>query len=131
MICDKTESVFNSIIRKMKDIEKIEVLDVSHMSRKVIRNGTEEVPIEYFYTEISMENVDKWYALEFLMDKLNINKEEVITIGDNINDKKMIENAGYGVAMGGCNPKVINIADYVTEGNNNEGVAKALEKIIR
>ena len=130
MICDDNKSVFNSILRKMQEIEDIEVLDVSHMSRKVIKNGTEDVSIDYFYTEISMQNVDKWFALEFLMDKLNINKEEVITIGDNVNDREMIKNAGFGVVMGGSTPKVVEVADYVTDDNNNEGVANALENII-
>lgn len=130
MICDENKFVFNSIIRKMQDIKDIEVLDVSHMSRKVIKNGTEDVSIDYFYTEVSMENVDKWFALEFLMDKLNINKDEVVTIGDNVNDRKMIKNAGYGVAMGGSTPKVTEVANYITEDNNHEGVANALEKII-
>lgn len=48
--------------------------------------------------------------------------------GDNINDKKMIENAGLGVAMGQSTPIVRKIADYVTENNDNEGVKKAIEK---
>lgn len=131
MICDQTKSVFNSIIRKMQEIEEIEVLDVSHMSRKIIKNGTEEVQLDYFYTEISMQNVDKWYALEFLIDKLNINKDEVITIGDNVNDRKMIENAGLGVAMGGSTPKVTEVAKYITDSNDNDGVAKALEYAVK
>ena len=42
----------------------------------------------------------------------------------------MIKRAGLGVAMGKSNPKVTEIADYVTEDNNNEGVAKAIEKFI-
>ena len=53
-VCDNTQSIFNSIMRKLKEIDDIEVLEVSHMSRKMIRQGTEEVPIEYFYTEISV-----------------------------------------------------------------------------
>lgn len=105
-ICDSNKSIFNSIIKKLRQIEGIEVLDVSHMSRKVIKQGTEEVPIEYYYTEISMENVDKWDAIEYLIEKLNIKKEEVIAIGDNINDKKMIENAGVGITMKGSTPIV-------------------------
>ena len=105
-ICDSNKSIFNSIIKKLRQIEGIEVLDVSHMSRKVIKQGTEEVPIEYYYTEISMENVDKWDAIEYLIEKLNIKKEEVIAIGDNINDKKMIENAGLGIVMKGATPIV-------------------------
>lgn len=129
-ICDKTQSIFNSIIRKLETIKDVEILDVSHMSRKVIKQGTEEVPIEYYYTEISMENVDKWYALEFLINKLNVNKNEVITIGDNMNDKKMIQEAGMGITMNGSTPKVTSVANFITEDNDNEGVAKALEKFI-
>ena len=48
--------------------------------------------------------------------------------GDNINDKKMIENAGLGIAMGQSPPVVREIADYITENNDNEGVKKAIEK---
>ena len=79
-VCDETKSIFNSIIRKFKVIDGIDVLDVSHMSRKTIRQGTEEVPIEYFYTEISLADVDKWTAIEFLIEKLGISKKEVIAI---------------------------------------------------
>lgn len=127
-ICDENQTVFNSIMKKLRKIDGIEVLDVSHMSRKVIRQGTEDVPIEYYYTEISLKDVDKWNAIEYLIQKLNIKKEEVIAIGDNINDKKMIENAGLGIAPKGSTPIVTEIADYITDSNNNEGVAKALEK---
>ena len=128
-ICDSTQSVFNSIIKKFEVVQDLEVLDVSHMSRKVIKHGTTDVPIEYYYTEISMKNVDKWYAIEYLIDKLNIEKNEVMTIGDNMNDKK-IEEAGLGVVMKGSTPVVTAVADFVTDDNNNEGVAKAIGKFI-
>ena len=127
-ICDDSKSIFNSITRKLKNISDIEVLDVSHISRKIIKQGTQEFPIEYYFTEISSQNVDKWNALEFLLKKLNINKEELITIGYNINDKKMIENAGLGIAMKHSTPVITEICDYITDSNNGEGVAKALEK---
>ena len=128
-ICDENKSVFQSIIKKLNEIENIEVLDVSHMSRKVIQQGTEEIPIEYYYTEISSKNVDKWYAIEYLISKLNIKREEVIAIGDNINDKKMIEKAGLGIAMGQSSPLIKEIADDITSSNEEDGVAKALDKI--
>ena len=79
-ICDESKSVFNSVIRKLKTIQNIDILDVSHMSRKVIRQGSEDVSIEYFYTEISLADVDKWNAIEYLMEKLNVPKENVIAI---------------------------------------------------
>lgn len=130
-ICDQNQSIFNSMQKKFDLIKDIEILDVSHMSRKVITNGTEEVPIEYFYTEITEKDVDKWTALEFLLDKLNISKGEVIAIGDNANDKKMIEQAGIGIAMKGCTPKVAEVSNYITDfDNNHDGVAKAIEKFL-
>ena len=42
--------------------------------------------------------------------------------------KKMIENAGLGIAMKHSTPVVTEICDYITDSNNDEGVAKALEK---
>ncbi len=127
-ICDENRSVFSSIIRKLREIKGIDVLDVSHMSRKTIKQGSEDIPIEYYYTEISLENVDKWDAILYLIEKLNLDKTEVMSIGDNINDKKMIENAGLGIAMQGSTPIVTEVANYITDTNNNDGVAKALEK---
>ena len=79
-ICDETKSIFNSVLRKLGTVSDIDILDVSHMSRKTIRQGTEDVDIEYFYTEISIKGADKWTAIEYLINFLNIEKEEVIAI---------------------------------------------------
>ena len=127
-ICDENKTVFNSIIRKVKEIKDIEALEISHMSRKTIKQGTEEFEISYYYTEISTGNVDKWNAIEFLMEKLKIDKEEIMAIGDNLNDKKMIENAGLGVAMGQSTPTILELADEVTSTNDEEGISKILQK---
>ena len=67
--------------------------------------------------------------VEFLRKKLNIQKSEIVAIGDNVNDKKMIQEAGFGVAMGKSTPEVIKVADYVTSSNKEEGVAKVLQKL--
>lgn len=128
-ICDNNQVIFNSIMRKLKEIEEIEVLEVSHMSRKIIRQGSVDVPIEYFYTEISAQNVDKWNAIEFLKEKMQIKTEEIVAIGDNVNDKKMIENAGLGIAMGESAPAIKEVANQVTGSNNEDGVAQALENL--
>lgn len=130
IICDKDKIIFSNIIQKLKTINGIEVLDVEHMSRKIIRIGTEEINIEYFYTEITKEDTDKWNAIEVLMTKLNINKDEVICIGDNLNDKKMIENAGLGIVMKNSALAQTNIGDYVTEDNNSDGVKEAIYKYL-
>lgn len=129
-ISDSDNIIFNSIIRKLREIKNIDVLDVAHMSRKMIKSGTQDVSIEYFYTEITNENVDKWYAIEHLMGIMKVKKEEVMAIGDNVNDKIMIQNAGMGIAMGNSAPYVKEVAHEVVANNNEDGVAEAIEKYI-
>ncbi len=127
-ICEEDKIIFNSIMRKIKEIKDIEILDVSHMSKKIIRDGTDEVEIKYFYTEISSKNVDKWFALEKLGEKLNVTSQEIMAIGDNVNDKMMMEKAGLGVAMGNSAPYIKEFADYITEDNNHDGVGMAIKQ---
>ena len=100
------------------------------MSKKIIKDGTEEYPLEYYYTEVSSQNVDKWSAILKLIEKLDIQPEEVIAIGDNVNDQTMLENAGLGIAMGNSAPYIKEMADEVTLDNNSNGVAVSIEKHI-
>ena len=131
-ICDEDRLIFNSIIRKIRQIKGVDVLDVGHMSRKIITQGTDEFEISYAYTEVSAQNVDKWEAIKYLLEKDEMTEQNVIAIGDNINDKIMIQNSGLGIAMKGSTPVVQEVANIVTEYSNNEnGVAKVLKSIIK
>ena len=57
--------------------------------------------------------------------------EEVMAIGDNVNDHSMLVPAGYPVAMGNANEEIKKIAKYVTVSNDEDGVAKAIyEKLL-
>lgn len=129
-VCDESQFIFNSIMKRLKLIDGIDVLETEYMSRKKIKSGTEDVNIQYYYTEVTNKNVNKWSAIEFLLNKLNINKEEVVAIGDNMNDIEMIQNAGLGIVMGNSNPKMKEIADEIVSDNNSEGVLEAFNKFI-
>lgn len=131
IICDESKIIFNNIIQKLKKISGVEVLDVEHMSKKIIKIGTEDIGVEYYYTEVSSKNVDKWNSIEFLINKLDIKPHEVICIGDNINDKKMVENAGVGIVMKNSALSAQKIGDFVTEDNNSNGVEKAIYQYIK
>ena len=69
-------------------------------------------------------------ALKELAEKLGIEREEIMTIGDGNNDVEMLEFAGIGVAMGNGTESAKKAANYVTDTNENHGVAKAIEKYI-
>jgi len=83
-------------------------------------------------TNLEVMNTDasKSNALKLLIDRLHIDKEDTIAIGDNYNDKEMIQLAGTGVAMGNAPQEIKDVADEVTDTNNNDGVGKILEKLI-
>jgi len=79
------------------------------------------------YLEVMHMDASKSKAIQFLMTKFGLHRHEVVAIGDNYNDKGMIEFAGTGVAMGNAPDAIKEVADYVTDTNNNDGVAKALK----
>ena len=119
-ICDEDKIIFGGIIRKLREIKDIDVLDVQHMARKVITMGTEERTVEYHYTEITSKDVNKWHAINRLAEILNINKNEIMAIGDNINDKEMIENAGLGIIMENSAPYMKEFANEIVSSNNKK-----------
>lgn len=86
---------------------------------------------EPFFLEIMPKGIDKAHSLSILLEKLNIKREEMIACGDGYNDIPMIQFAGTGVAMSNAQFDVLKIADYVTTSNDEEGVAKVIEKFIR
>lgn len=86
---------------------------------------------EYEYLDIVPKNITKYNSLRQLSKYLKINNQDVMAIGDNINDIEMIENAGVGVAIGGSYEEVINKAGYVTENTvKTGGFAEAVYKFI-
>lgn len=129
-IYDDNLSIFNRIIQKLREIEDIDVLDVGHMSRKMIKVNNEDVEIKYYYTEITKNDVNKWNAIKVLMNKLNIGANEVVTIGDNVNDKEMLENAGLGVVMENSAEYVKKFGNVVVKDNDSDGVAQAIEEYV-
>ena len=64
------------------------------------------------------------------MEMLGIKRENVICCGDGFNDLSMIRYAGLGVAMGNAQPVLKEAADYVTAGNDEDGVAEVIRKFI-
>ncbi len=80
--------------------------------------------------EIMNKGVSKGNALSVLCKLLNIDSQNVMAIGDNENDIPMLKFAGTGIAMGNGEDIVKEMADYVTDTNDNDGVANAINKFI-
>ena len=80
--------------------------------------------------EVILGTISKGIAVANLAKSSGISPSEVMCIGDSENDLSMINYAGVGVAMGKGLDIVKEQADYVTDTNNNSGVAKAIEHFV-
>jgi len=84
----------------------------------------------YNNLEVMSEGVSKGNALRFLAQMLNIDTSEIVAIGDNENDISMFNVAGLAVAMGNGDDLIKKKAHVITDTNDNDGVAKAIEKYV-
>ena len=100
--------------------------------RKELENlsGIEITSSSNHNIEITKKGASKGRAIEILASYYNIKHEEIIAIGDSYNDISAIEFAGMGIAMGNANERVKKKSNYVTDSNDNDGVAKVIEKFI-
>ncbi|WWU66286.1 Cof-type HAD-IIB family hydrolase [Clostridium baratii] len=80
--------------------------------------------------EVMRNGSTKGDAVRYLANYFGIDKEEVMCIGDSENDLSMIKYAGIGVAMGNASEDIKRVADYVTDTNVNDGVAKTINKLV-
>ena len=85
---------------------------------------------ETYFLEIVPRQIDKANTISVLLGKTGIDPAHVIAIGDGVCDVTMIQLAGLGVAMGNAQKSVKLCADYVTSSNEEDGVAKVVEKYI-
>lgn len=116
---DKVQGIFASLADKdeaLKELEKITDIEITGaLSQNV---------------EINAKDVDKGNALLRLGQILGIPGEEIMAFGDGTNDRKMLEKVGTGVAMANGVPEVKAAADYITASNDEEGVARFIEKYV-
>lgn len=78
--------------------------------------------------EVNARGVNKARAIYSVCSRLGLSMNQVMAIGDSLNDMAMIKAAGIGVAMGNAQSIVKDSANWVTSSNNDNGVAYAIEK---
>jgi hydroxymethylpyrimidine pyrophosphatase-like HAD family hydrolase len=72
--------------------------------------------------------VGKAEALGFLQERWGIAPSETLAIGDNWNDREMVEKAGLGFVMGNADPELLALGLPVLPTNDEDGVARAIEE---
>lgn len=118
-------------------VVKVLMVDAPEKLKAVEKKLQKELDAEFsvmrskpFFLEFTEKGVTKGSSLNQLIQVCGIKREEVIAIGDSYNDLAMIEFAGLGVAMGNAPDDIKAIADFVTDTNMNDGVAKVVEEFV-
>ena len=83
------------------------------------------------WVDISSPKANKGYALELIQKKYNITPAETMVFGDYNNDLEMLALADFSFAMENAHPNVKKVANYLTASNDNLGVERILEKLLR
>lgn len=128
------EDLFGMIDRENRGLDKVQALFADMEERKkawkdleAVR-GLELVGSLKYNIEINAAGVNKGTGLVRLGKLLGIKREEIMACGDGDNDTVMLSEVGFGVAMANAEEQVKAAADYITESNDEEGAAKAIEK---
>jgi len=130
-LIENFEQILTDGITKFLWYDDPDTLDkwIEEMAEEKFENTT-FVKSRAYFLEFFSNKTSKAVAMEKLGEYYGVNCEEMIAIGDQTNDLPMIEYAGLGIAMGNAVEKVKAAADYITSSNEEDGVAKVIEKFI-
>ena len=136
----------NDDLEKIKleeyETENIEILKIitfdndekliAELKNKIKENTSDLAVASTFSNDIEISDIEaqKGLILAKAIKKMGIDKNEVIVLGDSFNDYSMFIEFENSYAMENAIPEIKEIAKYITDTNNNDGVAKAIYKCL-
>ncbi|CDB15913.1 hydrolase Cof family [Clostridium sp. CAG:221] len=121
-----SEMVFYKIITSHKDKETIR--DLKEKINKI--GGLAVASTSEYDIEVNDIQAQKGLILAKVAKMKGIEKDEVMVLGDSFNDYSMFTEFKNSYAMKNAMDEIKKIATYITETNNNDGVGKAIEKVL-
>ncbi|MGL5328604.1 MAG: sugar-phosphatase [Peptostreptococcaceae bacterium] len=116
---------------------KVMIIDESDKLDEISQNIPKELSDNYtivrsakHFLEFLNKKANKGNALKALCENIDMPIEKTIAVGDEENDRHMIELAGLGVAMGNARDSIKEIANHITKTNNEHGVAHVINEFI-
>jgi Cof subfamily protein (haloacid dehalogenase superfamily) len=84
-----------------------------------------------YYLDVTPPGHDKGTFVEAIAGRLGVSTDAVATIGDMQNDLAMFAKSGTSFAMGNATDEIKNRATHVTDSNERDGFAKAMELVLK
>lgn len=128
-IIDGDKNKISEIREKIKNEFDVNITQIDFFGvPQSFKEKGEDYPNPYCI-DVMPKDVTKAEAIKELIKYLDINLSETIAFGDGMNDIEMFQAVNYKVAMKNAVQELKDIADMITESNNQSGVAIALNKI--
>ena len=70
----------------------------------------------------------KWNGIKALLKAFGIDQSDAVYFGDDNDDIEPIKNCSVGVAVSNAIKKVLDTADFITESNDMDGVARYIDR---
>jgi Cof subfamily protein (haloacid dehalogenase superfamily) len=83
-----------------------------------------------YYLDVTHPDANKGFVARYLAKQYDLDEAEIATIGDMPNDVLMFAHSGLSIAMGNADSEVKRAARRVTDTNEKEGFAKAVERFV-
>lgn len=110
--------------------EKEDLQDAKKVLSKMY-NEIDMVQLDSLRLDIVSSDVSKLSGLTYLGNQLGISQNEMVVIGDGLDDIPMLEAVGLGVAMGNASIEVKKAADWITRSENEQGVSYMVKEHFR
>jgi Cof subfamily protein (haloacid dehalogenase superfamily) len=110
---------------KIEDVERLTRRLREHLGS--IAQLTNSAP---YFIDVIHPEATKGRGLKKIAEFLHLKRDEIIAVGDGLNDMEMIEYAGMGIAVANASPELKKKADHITQAEREEGVIEAIRKFI-
>ena len=112
--------IFDKSLETVKNI-------VNNLPSSLSGFATEDKILHGGYSETMIKGISKATGINIILNILNKDIKDTIAIGDSLNDIEMISEANIGIAMGNACEELKDIANYITDDIDDDGLAKAFE----
>jgi Cof subfamily protein (haloacid dehalogenase superfamily) len=99
--------------------------------QKAVGGEATAIRSQSYYLDVTPPGCDKGTFVQTIARRLGISTDAVATIGDMQNDLAMFRKSGRSIAMGNATDDVKQVATDVTDSNEDEGFAKAIDMILK
>lgn len=137
---DKAQAIFDLLnfpepqIGNLRDVPKDGVYQLiaffeEHQEERIMKvlPGCEATRWAASFADVVPKGSNKSVGIDKLLESYGISAEETMAFGDGGNDVEMLRHVGIGIAMGNAEDEVKQVADYVTDSVDDDGIYNALK----